>query len=233
MDVPLGKIRQKNVIRRHDETRCRNDLDNWLYMKVSRTSFYVSTFSRRSDNVVYAAMSSQRFYDVRDVKKRAENFHIQPNIHVLSTSGFDGRRLAEWGKFDVEWTFRLTYSERNLNYVLNIRRTLSERQTWRSSNVIWTYVCQVGWMALWYVYGVHLTVRLFVGSFIWSNSTPKIIISIYGLLQRKWYMACSIIKLYMYFPDSNDSMLCGCASARPFTPYITWLTSYEHLAYSG
>ena len=94
--IPLGKIRHKNVIRRHDETRRRIDLGNWLYMKVSRTSFYVATFSRRCDNVVYVAMSSHRFYDVRYVKKRAENFHIQPNIQVLSTSGFDGRRLVEW-----------------------------------------------------------------------------------------------------------------------------------------
>ena len=93
---PLGKIRHKNVIRRHDETRRRNDFGNWLYMKVSRTSFYVATFSRRYDNVVYVAMSSQRFYDVRDVKRRPANFHIQPTIQVLSTSGFDGRRLAEW-----------------------------------------------------------------------------------------------------------------------------------------
>ena len=93
---PLGKIRHKNVIRRHDETRRRNDLGSWLHMKVSRTSFCVATFSRRCDNVVYVAMSLQRFYDVRDVKKRPENFHIQPNIQVLSTSGFDGRRLAEW-----------------------------------------------------------------------------------------------------------------------------------------
>ena len=93
MHFPLGKIHHKNVIRRHDETRRRNDLGNWLYMKVSRTSFYVATFSRRCDTV---AMSSQRFYDVRSVKRRPENFHIQPNIHVLSTSGFDGRRLAEW-----------------------------------------------------------------------------------------------------------------------------------------
>ena len=93
---PLGKVRHKNFIRRDDETRRRNDLGNWLYMKVSRTSFYVATFSRRFDNVVYVAMSSQRFYDVLDVKRRPENFHIQPNIQVLSTSGFDGRRLAEW-----------------------------------------------------------------------------------------------------------------------------------------
>ena len=56
--VPFGKIPHKNVIRRHDETRRRNDLGNWLYMKVFRTSFYVATFSRRCDNVVYVAMSS-------------------------------------------------------------------------------------------------------------------------------------------------------------------------------
>ena len=94
--IPLGKIRHRNVIRRHDETRRRNDLGNWLYMKVFRTSFYVATFSRRCDNVVYVAMSSQRFCDVGDVKIRPENFHIQPNIHVLLTLGFNGRRLAEW-----------------------------------------------------------------------------------------------------------------------------------------
>ena len=68
----------------------------WLYMKVSRTSFCVATFSRSRDNVVYVAMSSQRSCDVHDVKKRPVNFHIQPNIQVLSTSGFDGRRLADW-----------------------------------------------------------------------------------------------------------------------------------------
>ena len=99
--TPLGKIRYKNVIRRHDETRRRNDLGNWLYMNVSRTSFYVATFSRHCDNVVYVAMSSQRFYDVRDVKRRPEYFYIQPNIQVLSTSGFDGRRIAEWDKLHM------------------------------------------------------------------------------------------------------------------------------------
>ena len=94
--ISLGKIPHKHVIRRHDETRRRKDIGNWLYMKVSRTSFYVATFSRRCDNVIYVAMSSQSFHDVRNVKKRPKNVHIQSNIDVLSTSGFDGRRLAEW-----------------------------------------------------------------------------------------------------------------------------------------
>ena len=47
-------------------------------------------------------------------------------------------------KVDVQWTFRLTSSLQNLNYVLKLRRTLRECQTGRSSNVIWTYMCPVG-----------------------------------------------------------------------------------------
>ena len=113
----LGKIRHKNVIRRHDETRRQNYLGNWLYVKVSRKSFYVAMFSRRCDNVVYIEMSSQRFYDVRDVKRRPENFHIQPNIHVLWTSGFDGRRLAEWGSLRI-WT-HITYAGKWRRFLAN------------------------------------------------------------------------------------------------------------------
>ena len=94
---PLGKIRHKNVIRRHDETRRRNDLGNWLYMKVSRTSLFTS---RRFYDVITMSFTSRCHHNVSttfcDVKRRPENFHIQLNIHVLSTSGFDGPRLAEW-----------------------------------------------------------------------------------------------------------------------------------------
>ena len=109
----LGKIRHKNVIRRHDETRRRNDLGNWLYMKVSRTSFYVGTFSRRFDNVVYVAMS--RFYDVRDVKRRPENFHIQPNIQVLRRRVSTGDVLPS-GQLIAQKHFASVYE----NFILKI-----------------------------------------------------------------------------------------------------------------
>ena len=58
--------------------------------------------SRRSHDVVTTLFTSWCRHNVSTTfatsKKRPENFHIQPNIQVLSTSGFDGRRLAEWGR---------------------------------------------------------------------------------------------------------------------------------------
>ena len=56
---------------------------------------------------------------------------------------------------------------------------------------------------------------------------------VYGCFQRKWYTACSAIYLDTYIFHTYDIMYCGCASPRPFTPYITRLTSLESVAYSG
>ena len=89
--------------------------------------------------------------------KRQMDIRILRPFDVDWMLGFDVLISADWTycsksyrrKFNVQWTFRLASNRRRLNY-LNLRKTLSERQTGCSSNVIWTYMCAAGQRMLCY-----------------------------------------------------------------------------------